>query len=266
MTFRPSILDVFLGPPRAILRIVFLLGMIVICTPIQIIFQIFKLPLRDKLPLLFHTILTHGILGMRVVVHGAISKEKPTLFLCNHLSYLDIPVLGSLLEARFVSKSEVARWPLFGFLAQLQNTVFVERRGRLVKEQGSILQTLLGKGTSLILFPEGTSTDGTVPPKPFRSSLLEATLNNPGPNVTIQPVSIACVAQNGKAAFYPWYGDMTLVPHLWTFFSLHGFTVQLTFHQPFPARQFSDRKALAQFAHAEVCKAPTGTPNTARLP
>lgn len=242
----------------AFFRLFLMLGFIILCAPFQIVAQVFGLPLRDTLPQFFHHVLMNYILGIKISVSGVICRDRPTLYLCNHLSYLDIPALGAVLRARFVSKAEVANWPLFGFLAKLQNTVFVERRGKLVQKQGNILKRQLDSKNSLVLFPEGTSTDGTTPPRPFKSSLLQAVIDDNAKAFSIQPVSIACYGKDGRAAFYPWYGDMTLVPHLWKIYGINGLSVNLTFHPPFSSKQFADRKALAFAAYDAVAKGPVG--------
>lgn len=237
-----------------------MLALIIACMPFQIIAIILRIPFYELFPIFFHTVLIRGILGIKIIVQGTISKEKPTLFLSNHLSYLDIIALGSILRARFISKAEVADWPLFGFLAKLQNTVFIQRTGKMAMQQSAEIEKLFAQKKSLVLFPEGTSTDGTTPPKPFKSSLLQSVQGESA--VTIQPVSVACIASNGRASLYPWYGDMTLIPHLWRIFSASGLTITLTFHPPFPAKDFSDRKALAAHAHGIVASGPVGAIHT----
>ena len=85
---------------------------------------------------------------------------RPCLFAANHTSYMDIAVLGAILPASFVAKKEIAAWPVFGFLARLQRTVFVERKARHAKVQSDLISTRLAALDNLILFPEGTSGDG----------------------------------------------------------------------------------------------------------
>lgn len=111
--------------------------------------------------------------GLDLRVSGAVHSGGPTLFAANHVSYLDILVLGSLTDARFVAKSDVATWPLFGVLAKLSNTIFVTRdRKRAVCDCAGLRQAFAER-QSLILFPEGTSSDGQGV-LPFRSTLFAA--------------------------------------------------------------------------------------------
>ncbi|MGE0260060.1 MAG: lysophospholipid acyltransferase family protein, partial [Alphaproteobacteria bacterium] len=100
------------------------------------------------------------ILGIEVCVVGAPAASRPVLFAANHISYLDITVLGSLLDASFVAKTEIAGWPLFGWLARLQRSVFIDRRARTTAHQRDSIAARLAAGEALILFPEGTSGDG----------------------------------------------------------------------------------------------------------
>lgn len=215
---------------------------------IQSLVHLFHLPGRYTLPVLFHKIMTRWVLGIRVEQVGDVSQEKPTLFLANHMSYLDILTMNSVIAASFISKAEIEHWPLFGFLAKLQDTVFVERRAVRALEQSGDLEKYFAARRNLILFPEGTSTDSATI-LPFKSSLLQAVYNNPALDVTIQPVSVACYGTNAQEKLYPWVGDMTLSPHLWNILQARGLHVRVTLHPPFKASTLKDRKALALYAH-----------------
>ncbi|MGE3622836.1 MAG: lysophospholipid acyltransferase family protein [Bdellovibrionales bacterium] len=216
-----------------------------------------------RLPRRFHRILI-GILGFRIRVHGMMAATTPILFAANHASYLDIPVLGAIIPGAFVAKAEVARWPLFGILAKMQQTVFIERRAMRMREQKNGLRRRLESGQNLILFPEGTSSDGQHV-LPFKSGLFAA-IEDALP-VTIQPISVVCTELDGLPLtrawrpYYAWFGDMTLVGHLWNVFKLGRFTVDVVFHPPVSPAAFPDRKALAahcrqQVAHGvELCLA-----------
>ncbi len=190
---------------------------------------------------------------------GRPATGAPTLFVANHLSYLDIIVLGGVLDAAFIAKSEVARWPLIGLLGRLGRTVFVQRRALQSARQCDALAERLGAGGSLILFAEGTSTDGARV-RPFKSALF-GVLDRPGlaAQVTIQPVTIAYTRFRGGLAIdhglrpcYAWYGDMALAPHLWRALGLPGAEVELRFHDPLSSRAFASRKALAGHAERQV--------------
>src|SRR5271163_1863095 len=111
------------------------------------------------------------MLGFRVRLIGRPTAERPVLFAANHVSYTDITILGSLIPGSFIAKAEVAKWPLFGWLAKLQRTVFVDRRIRSTAQQRDAIADRLAARDALILFPEGTSGDGNFV-LPFKSSLF----------------------------------------------------------------------------------------------
>lgn len=245
-----------MGTMLAILRVPLILGWIFLCLPVQVVLRLINSPLRLTLPMFFHWVLTRLILGLRVKVHGTISTAPHTLFISNHLSYLDILALGSLMPCSFVSKADVADWPIFGLLAKLQDTVFIRRQRHLTKSQNDLIVAALRHMPKLVIFPEGTSTEGTTV-LPFKSSLLQSVFGHKS-TIMIQPVSIACSDTNGYAHLYPWYADMTLVDHLWKLVHRTGITAEITFLPPVPVQQFADRKQLADYAHAAILAAPHG--------
>src|SRR6266516_4364517 len=112
------------------------------------------------------------VLGIRVTTHGAMPRSS--LLVCNHLSYLDIIVLSSIRPCIFVAKRDVAGWPLFGWLARAGGTIFVDREHRLSSSAVvDLVQDAIASGSVVVLFPEGTSSDGTTV-LPFKSTLLES--------------------------------------------------------------------------------------------
>jgi 1-acyl-sn-glycerol-3-phosphate acyltransferase len=186
------------------------------------------------------------------------SRNRPTLFVSNHTSYIDITVLGALIPGSFVAKTEVAQWPLYGWLAKLQRTVFVDRKRNTAHLQRDQLQQRLAAGDNLILFPEGTSNDGNRV-LPFRSALLSvAEASSPEAPLVIQPVSVAYVALNGipmghgLRPLVAWYGDMTLGPHLWQFSRLGKVTVVVEFHPPVDLKDAGSRKDLTRYCLTAV--------------
>jgi 1-acyl-sn-glycerol-3-phosphate acyltransferase len=203
------------------------------------------------------------LLDIHFEVRGTISETRPTLFVCNHSSYLDISILGSFIPGSFVAKAEVANWPFFGVLAKLQRTVFVDRRRNSTAQQCDELARRLAAGDNLILFPEGTSNDGNRT-LPFRSALFAAVERKEGRNepakLTVQPVSLAYVRLNGMPIgrslrpCFAWYGDMDLLGHLWRVLGLGRTTVMIEFHPPVSLDQFGSRKALAEHCHRVVAE------------
>jgi 1-acyl-sn-glycerol-3-phosphate acyltransferase len=234
------------------LRLVLYLVWTFLLVPVQALAVVWRLPWRHSLPLFYHRICTR-ILGLEVVVRGTRITKGPVLVVSNHSSYLDITVLGSLIPGSFVAKSEVAGWPLFGMLAKLQRTAFVERKARsTVGRQRDDLRARLEQGDTLILFPEGTSSDGNRT-LPFKTALFAvAGLRIGDAPLTVQPVSVTATRLDGIPMgfafrpFYAWYGDMDLAPHLWRAFKQGRMTVEVEFHPPVTLDAVASRKALAE--------------------
>ena len=238
-------------------RISAYLGVTLTLIGVQALLLAMKSPLATEFPRLYHRLCCR-ILGFRIATKGAPSERRPTLFVVNHVSYTDITILGALIKGSFVAKAEVARWPLFGVLAKLQRTVFIERRVHRAAAQRGAIASRLAAGDRLILFPEGTSSDGNRV-LPFKSALFGAAESEPGgPQVTIQPVSLAYVHLNGVPMgrlfrpFFAWYGDMEMAPHLWMLLGLGIVTVSVEFHEPVNASAFPSRKALATHCRTVV--------------
>jgi len=207
------------------------------------------------------------IIGLRVVVRaGAPSDKRPLLILANHVSYLDIVALGALVKAGFVAKSEVGSWPGFGTIARLGRTVFVERRRSRTSQGRNDIAERLREGEPLILFPEGTSSDGNRV-LPFKSALLSvaeqrrrgsaAAADAAAPvKPYIQPVSLAYTLMDGVPIGYAWrpllswYGDMDLAPHLFNMVGMGRVTVEVIFHDPVDPADWPSRKTLAR--HCET--------------
>ncbi|HYN39633.1 MAG TPA: lysophospholipid acyltransferase family protein, partial [Rhodospirillales bacterium] len=202
--------------------------------------------------------------GLRLRITGVPRNDGPTLFVANHCSYLDIPVIAREVDATFVAKAEVARWPLFGQAARLTRTVFIHRLGAEAKAQGVQLHERLARGENLMLFAEGTSTDGAGV-APFKSSLFGiAERPPPGVDLRIQPVSITYARAldntpltGERRGLYCWFGDATMFPHLWRMLSLRGAEVELHFLEPI-APGGVGRKELARIAHAAVAASVAG--------
>lgn len=238
------------------MRLLAFLGLILLLTPVQIYCRCKRTMDSRRVPLIFHRLLTR-VLGIKLRVHGTLATTAPVLYVSNHTSYLDIPVLGALIPAAFVAKAEVADWPFFGPLAKLQQTVFIERKASRVADQSGGLREKLQKGQSLILFPEGTSSVG-LSVLPFKSSLFSIVQGDFPKPVLVQPVSLTCTALDGMPltrdlrSLYAWYGDMTLMGHLWNVFKEGRFTVDVIFHAAVSPQNFPDRKALAAYCQTQV--------------
>lgn len=210
-----------------------------------------------RVPRLFHKFLSHS-LGIRTVVHGKVAARHGVLFVSNHLSWADIPVLGSRLLGHFVAKAEVGTMGFVSVLADLQRTIYVERERRLATgEQRSAIVERLQRGGNVILFPEGTSSDG-VRVLPFKSALFSVV--DEAPQTLIQPVSIAYTRLNGlpvtrrELPDIAWIGDMEFGPHALDFMRLGRIRAEILLHPPVRREDFADRKSLSRHCHALVAE------------
>jgi 1-acyl-sn-glycerol-3-phosphate acyltransferase len=223
--------------------------------PVQAIGLLLRRPWVAHLPRFYHRHCCR-ILGFDVRQLGEPANARPMLYAANHISYTDITVLGSLIAGSFVAKSEVAGWPLFGWLAKLQRSVFVDRQVRSTARQRDAIAERLAGGDALILFPEGTSADGNFI-LPFKSALFSVVFDSDQP-ITVQPVSLAYTRLDGLPIgrglrpFFAWYGDMDLAPHLWRLLGLGKVEVVVEFHPPVSVAEFSSRKALAEFCQQRI--------------
>lgn len=212
-----------------------------------------RVPNHSALPHVFHKGVRF-ILGLKVQFSGIPSDQQPTLYVSNHISYLDVFVLGDI-KAFFVAKSEVAGWPILGHFSKYQNTIFIERKPSKARGSLKVLQQHIIKGNSLILFPEGTSTNG-MHVEPFKSSLFE-TVNIRGSDkqnidIPIQPITVAYTHQNGNKMnqqmldHYAWYASMPFASHFFTLFVLKKVNVKVHFHPVCYLSSFESRKQCAE--------------------
>ncbi|MBI1238044.1 MAG: 1-acyl-sn-glycerol-3-phosphate acyltransferase [Alphaproteobacteria bacterium] len=231
----------------------------ILAIPFQWVALRLRLPIAKRVPWHFHRLVCR-LCGIRVQVIGTPVKDTGVLIAANHTSWLDIPVIGSTRPLSFVAKREVGTWPLFSTLAKLSGSIFVDRSRRTkAVEQRDQVQERLAAGDAIVLFPEGTSSDGNRV-LPFNSALLGAAQfkvkdqNGVYKDVPVQPVTVAYVRVQGLPMgreyrpFFAWYGDMELVPHLWEAFCLGPIDVVVEFHEPMRISELGGRKPLAQAA------------------
>lgn len=242
---------------RAALRLTVYLLFTALLIPVQAVAVWREWRLCETLPVFYHSVCCR-LWGIRVEIKGELAKDRPLLLVSNHTSYLDIPVLSTIGGISFVAKSEVAKWPFFGLLAKLQRTVFVDRRRSSTARQRDAIGDRLAAGGRLILFAEGTSSDGNRV-LPFKSALLSvAERGEADEPLTVQPISIAFTHLNGipighaLRPYYAWYGDMGLGGHLWTFAGLGRTRVQVCLMTPVKANAFGSRRALSRHLHEAV--------------
>lgn len=236
-------------------------SLVISLVPFQYLFMRLRLGWQRSLPRLFHRI-TARLLGFRVVVHGQLVQERPLLLVANHISWSDIVVLSSVANVCFIAKSEVRKWPVFGILAVLQRTVFVDRekKGRTAQQASDIALRLAG-GDAMVLFPEGTTSDGNRV-LPFKTSLFgaaHAAIREAGEEkVIVQPVSIAYTGVHGMpmGRFHrpiaSWPGDVQLMPHLKGILKEGAVDVEIRFGEPLCVTADTNRKELARIMEGRV--------------
>lgn len=204
-----------------------------------------------------------GVLRIRVRVVGTPVRDRAVLIVSNHVSWADIVVIGSLAPVAYVSKSEIANWPVVGIAAKSQRTVFVDRSRR--QQTGAVISEIaqrLAGGTSVVLFAEGTSSDGNRV-LPFRSALVGAirdacTNCAPGQQILIQPMSICYTRTQGipmgrqHRPLVAWYGDLDFMPHIRTFIERGAVDAVVTFGDPIPGDPATDRKSMARILEGAV--------------
>jgi lyso-ornithine lipid O-acyltransferase len=232
-----------------------LLGFLCLTLPlmaVQFILIAFKFRAAHLLPWYYHRILCR-LLGVSVTVEGSL-PDVTALLVSNHVSWLDIPILSSVMPLSFIAKREVGGWPLFGWMAKLQRCVFVNRNKRHSTGKSSTeIADRLHEGDSLVLFPEGTSNDGHCV-MPFKSSYFGASENL---DVAVIPVTLAYRSNYNlpltkrQRPSFAWYGDMDLVPHLWEALKAGPIKVSVHFHE---ALHKASRKDMAKLAHITIAK------------
>lgn len=251
--------------PRPIIKLTFRLSgffaALVVLVPPQLLLM--HVPRwRYVLPRLFFKIMLK-LLAVRVELTGALpdmSARRGTLLVANHVSWFDIALIGAALPTGFIAKNEVKGWPLFGQLARLNNTLFVTRRiGQHVKKEGDALAHRLARGETMVLFAEGTSSDG-FRVLPFKSTLLSAVEGPLGERgeISLQAMTLAYTRLHNIAMSrrqrmaYGWIGDMSFVPHFLFVFAGPPLTVDIVFHPPLEDLPAHNRKTLARRLHGQV--------------
>ncbi|MEM0899887.1 MAG: lysophospholipid acyltransferase family protein [Pseudomonadota bacterium] len=251
------------------LRTARIIGVIVVATfvllPFHLVSLAFKLPFRKTIPVLWHRIVLYAF-GMRVHVIGApdTSRAGGLLLASNHSTWIDIVALGSVTPLSFIAKAEVRDWPIFGYLARWQETVFVTReRRKETKNQTESVRSRLDEGDTIVLFPEGTTSDGNFL-STFKSSLFGAVgitgkdAVEDGLMHTVQPVAICYVSWHGlplgryNRPLASWPGDIELVPHLKRVLAEGILDITISFGEPIEVDETLDRKDLCRRCEASV--------------
>jgi 1-acyl-sn-glycerol-3-phosphate acyltransferase len=247
------------------LRIVLCVFLLIVATlllaPLQLLFLWRDWPARRRLPRLWHRIAC-AMIGLRVHVHGTMDARRPLLLVANHVSWKDILALGSVADVVFIAKAEVKAWPVFGLLARLQATIFVEReQKRTTGDQVNEIGARLAAGEIVVLFPEGTTSDGNRLLE-IKSSLFGAAAAAvplaPEGIVHVQPVAIAYTRVHGMPMgryhrpIAAWPGDIELVPHLLGVLREGALDVDLVFGETIDYSAGSNRKLVSRTVERQL--------------
>ena len=243
---------------RLIYTLLLLSFFIIISIPIQILLNIFAYKFKNIYAIYFYKIIKF-ITGLKITYDkkNYNHKKKGTLYVANHVSWFDIICLGTLLNARFIAKKEVSKMGIFGFLAKLSNTFFIDNSDKnKIIEYNHIINQKLRRGENFIIFPEGTTSDGNGI-KQFKSSMLECAFDEKN-LIHIQPISICYSRKNNLPMglflrrHISWVGDTSMVDAMINFLSSGPVTVELVFHNELNASSFNNRKDLTYYCENQI--------------
>ncbi len=208
------------------------------------------------------------LMGITLAIDGAVAQDAAVLLVCNHTSWLDITVLSAVAPVSFVAKKEVGGWPFVSSLARLQRTVFVDRTKRQASgDAAGEITARLASGDTIVLFAEGTSSDGNRV-LPFKTSLFGSV--KPGAEggvpvrAVVQTAAVVYTHIHGipmTRADRPrvgWYGDMEMQSHAWGVLKSGPLTATICIGEPVPLEAFADRKDLALKSERKVRHAVLG--------
>lgn len=185
------------------------------------------------------------IINLRVSVSGYLPRAAGGLLISNHLSYLDIIAHGTILPIRYTPKRDIEKWPVLGWYIGLSRPIWVDRQTK--QESKKLLveyAETMKRGMYLIVYPEGTSSDGKHGILPFKSTPFEAAITGDAP---IIPMLIKYKEPPGRPTVC-WYGDMTLLPHAWQVLKCPSIEAEVRFLPPiYPSGR--SRKELALYVH-----------------
>ncbi len=254
------------GLPRRIAaaaKLVGFLGLTLPLMPVQAALLRLSPRAARRMPHWYHRRVCR-LLGIRLRVEGVLEPGVPVLLLANHVSWLDIPVISAAAPVSFVAKKEVGGWPLVSWLARLQRSVYVDRTRRTtIGDTANEMTVRLAMGDALVLFAEGTSSDGARV-LPFKTSLVAAAKPTRGTNsqapapTVVQTLAIVYTHLHGlplgraDRPLIGWYGDMELGGHVWELLMAGPIDVTVRLGPPVPLEEFADRKALARHAESHV--------------
>lgn len=231
---------------RAALLLIAMISAVVFVAPVQALAQRRRWAVRDRIQIGFCRLVCR-IIGIEVTTTGVTPQQGPLFVVSNHLSWTDIIALASVHPFVFLAKKEVSTWPVLGFLARLQRTIFVDRNTpKLISSVNAALAQALRDGLDVVVFAEGTSTDGSTPPR-FNSAHFDALRDV---DAVVAPAAIFYTL-DGKVSDVGWYGSMTFLPHLGALLNLRKLRCHIAFGEEIHASG-KDRKTLASQTQSAV--------------
>jgi lyso-ornithine lipid O-acyltransferase len=200
----------------------------------------------------FYRRIAHGFVS-KIELRGTPTARPGTLFVCNHISWLDIPVIASVINTEFIAMDDIASWPLVGTLSKRTHTLFISRTKRVhAQQQIDRIAAILRSGVSLMLFAEGTTSPG-ITVLPFISSLFAAAASASD----VRPVLIGYRKQGGarltdeEMEAIGWTDDNGLMPNA---LGVAGMKIEavVTVLDPVPVTASTNRRAIAAFCHDAI--------------
>ena len=250
-----------------IFKLLIILVLIFLVLPFQIVSNIFNLKFRYLVPYLFFK-LVNFFLGIKIEldqqskVHLSNKSEVGSLYVSNHVSWIDIVAIGSLIKSRFIAKKEVKAMGIFGFLAALNNTFFIDnsKATKSLDYSNNISKKLLN-GENLILFPEGTTSDGSAIRK-FKSSFFESANSKylcPSSReekfINVYPITLCYLKKNGLPMGInvrrgvAWIGEYPMLRLMYDFLISGNVSIYINISNAVTFKDFGDRKKLS--SHCE---------------
>lgn len=238
----------FFGPVRFVLRLIAMFVLLGLCLVVHVAYHL--VGLTSPWPARF----LYGIawiLNIRIATEGVPLKED-VFYVANHVSWIDIPIIGGVTRSAFVAKAEIRKWPITGWLATMNHTVFVSRGDRLgVGKQIEELKAAIEDHQPVTIFPEGTTTDGSSL-LPFKPSLF-AVLVPPPRGIRVQPIMLDF---NGLGQEVGWIGTEGALHYTWRIMCRRDvIPIRMLFLTPFDPTHCNDRKEIAQTAREQIRRA-----------
>lgn len=252
------------------LSLLIIIFLIILILPIQIISNIFNLKLKYNAPYFFFKLINFFIginieLDQESLNHLKNKNDIGNLYVSNHVSWIDILTIGSLIKSRFIAKQEVKKMGVFGFLAILNNTYFIDNT-KATKSLGysNEIQKKLLKGQNLILFPEGTTSDGSSL-RNFKSSFFESAnskyvcpITGKEKYIRVQPVTLCYLKKNGlpmgtaSRREIAWIGSYPIIKLMLDYLKMGNVTINIKIHDSVTIKDFGDRKKLSAYCEDTI--------------